>query len=414
MNNNHKATPKPIADDVVISIKNLSKNYRRYASVADGVKEVLHPFRKKYHSEFRALSDISFDIKRGETVGIIGRNGSGKSTLLQIIAGILQPTSGNISVKGRVAALLELGAGFHPLFTGRENVYMAGAIMGFKKDEMDERFNIIADFADIGDFIDQPVRTYSSGMFVRLAFASAINVDPDVLIVDEALAVGDFAFRQKSSEKINQIKKRATVVLVSHSMRDITMLCSKAVVLNNSRLMFYGPADEAVNFYLNMSEPEKKHGGQAGIISSNSGMFGEFFNNTAKIRDVKLEWADAGGNKLRNLDSGAELYLNFSFNLLKPVDELILCVVFHNWEGQLISGISTEHSGLHYSFPEGGSVDGRVKISAVFNPGKYTGIFMVLDRKEFLYRQLAGEFYIKQMSVFAGIITPKHKWEINR
>lgn len=175
-------------NDVTISVRNLSKSYKMYPTPKERLKELLHPFGKKYHQEFWALRDVSFEIKKGECIGILGRNGSGKSTLLQLLCGILQPTEGEIKTNGRISALLELGAGFSPQFTGRENVYMNGALMGFTKEEMDERLNAIAEFADIGEFIDQPVRTYSSGMFVRLAYACAVNVEPDILIVDEALA----------------------------------------------------------------------------------------------------------------------------------------------------------------------------------------------------------------------------------
>lgn len=184
-----------MGEEIAISLENVSKCFKRYARPIDRLKEILLP-GKAYAQEFWALRDLSFDVMKGETMGIIGRNGAGKSTLLQVICGTLTPTSGKVQVNGRVAALLELGAGFNPEFTGRENVYMNGAIMGLSKQEVDSRFDRIAAFADIGDFIDQPVKTYSSGMYVRLAFSSAIHVNPDILIVDEALSVGDLFFRQ--------------------------------------------------------------------------------------------------------------------------------------------------------------------------------------------------------------------------
>ena len=196
-------TPERSAEETAISVRGFSKKYRRFRNTADTLREIFHPFGKKYHDEFWALKDVSIEIKRGECIGIIGRNGSGKSTLLQVLCGILQPTSGAVQVNGRIAALLELGAGFSPDFSGRENVYMNGALMGLSKQEMDERFSSIAEFAEIGDFMEQPVKTYSSGMYVRLAFAVAINVDPDILIVDEALSVGDMRFQQKCYRKIN-------------------------------------------------------------------------------------------------------------------------------------------------------------------------------------------------------------------
>src|SRR3989338_8224249 len=178
-------------DDIAISVKNLTKIYRIFGHPGDRIKQALTFGRMRFHNEFTALQDVSFEIKKGETVGIIGRNGSGKSTLLQLICGILKPTSGSVKVNGRISALLELGAGFNPEFTGRENAYFQGAVMGMTREEMDGRFDDIAAFADIGKFIDQPVRIYSSGMFVRLAFAVSVHINPDILSIDEALSVGD-------------------------------------------------------------------------------------------------------------------------------------------------------------------------------------------------------------------------------
>lgn len=237
-------------NDIVISIKNLSKKFRVYNSPAEGLKEALHPFRKKYHKEFWALKDVSFEVKRGECVGIIGRNGSGKSTLLQILCGILQPTSGTVQVSGRISALLELGAGFNPQFTGRENVFLNGSINGISREEMEAKFDEIASFADIGEFIDQPVRTYSSGMYVRLAFAVAINVDPDILIVDEALSVGDEAFQRKCFSRIQAIQKRgATVLFVSHSATTVVELCDWAILLDCGERLLAGKPKTVVSRY---------------------------------------------------------------------------------------------------------------------------------------------------------------------
>jgi lipopolysaccharide transport system ATP-binding protein len=230
-------------NDIAISVKNLSKKYRLYDTPQHRLKEALHPFRKKYHRDFWALKDISFEVKKGENVGIIGRNGSGKSTLLQIICGVLQQSQGNIRVNGKISALLELGAGFNPEFTGRENVYLNGAINGFSKEEMDKRFDAIAEFADIGDFIEQPVKTYSSGMYVRLAFSAAINVDPDILVVDEALSVGDMFFQAKCALRINElISKGITFLFVSHDINSVKSLCKRAILLQEGRMIEYGNA----------------------------------------------------------------------------------------------------------------------------------------------------------------------------
>lgn len=233
--------------EIVISVRNLTKQYKLYNKPIDRLKESLSPFRKKYHRVFTALDNISFDIKRGETVGIIGQNGSGKSTLLKVLTGVLIPTSGSVSVRGRVSALLELGAGFNPEFTGMENIYFNGAIMGYTKSEIDQRVDDIIKFADIGDFINQPVKVYSSGMFMRLAFSVAINVDPDILIIDEALSVGDIRFQIKCLDKINEIKKRGVaILLVTHSNPGIT---DWSLLLNKGKEIYRGPSKETWNYY---------------------------------------------------------------------------------------------------------------------------------------------------------------------
>jgi homopolymeric O-antigen transport system ATP-binding protein len=239
------------SNDIVIQVKNLSKCYNIYSRPQDRLKQSVIPRLQqfagkspnRYFHEFWSLRDVSFEVYKGETVGIIGRNGSGKSTLLQITAGTLTPTSGTVITQGRIAALLELGSGFNPEFSGRENVYLNGAILGLSKEEIDSRFDDIAGFADIGEFIEQPVKMYSSGMVVRLAFAVQAMVDPDILIVDEALAVGDEKFQRKCFARIEELKSKGTSILfVSHSGPQIVELCDKALLLEQGeRLMFTQP-----------------------------------------------------------------------------------------------------------------------------------------------------------------------------
>ncbi|MEM8546357.1 MAG: ABC transporter ATP-binding protein, partial [Cyanobacteria bacterium P01_H01_bin.119] len=221
----------------IISLKHVSKLYKRYDHPVERLKEALFPTRVKAE-EFWALRDISLEISPGDTVGIIGRNGSGKSTLLQIIAGTLQATTGEVAVKGRVSALLELGSGFNPEFTGRQNAFFNGRVLGLSQAEIAAKFEDIAQFAAIGDFIDQPVKTYSSGMFVRLAFAVAINVDPEILIIDEALSVGDEAFQRKCFARIYDLQERGvTVLFVSHSASSVVELCDHAVLIDDGEII---------------------------------------------------------------------------------------------------------------------------------------------------------------------------------
>lgn len=243
--------------DIAVSAKNLTKTYRIFGRPSDRIKQVLALGRIRFHREFTALRDVSFEIRKGETIGIIGRNGSGKSTLLQLICGILKPTSGSVEVNGRVSALLELGAGFNPEFTGRENVYFQGAVMGLTEEEMDGCFDDIATFADIGEFIDQPVRIYSSGMYVRLGFAVAVHMEPDILIIDEVLAVGDATFQQKCIDLIFRLQSQGTtIIVVSHNPYHIERLCHRAAVLNRGRLSGLMPAKDILAEYHEMVQEE--------------------------------------------------------------------------------------------------------------------------------------------------------------
>ena len=233
-----------------IQVNQVTKVYKLFDRPIDRLKESLSPFHKEYHRDFYALNEISFQVEKGQFVGIIGTNGSGKSTILKIITGVLTPTTGTVTVDGRVSALLELGGGFNMEYTGIENVYMNGTMMGYTRQEMDQKLPEILEFADIGDFVYQPVKTYSSGMFVRLAFALAINVDPEILIVDEALAVGDVFFQSKCYRKINEIcQSGTTVILVTHDMSTVIKYCDKVVVLNRGKFVAEGPAGQMVDLY---------------------------------------------------------------------------------------------------------------------------------------------------------------------
>ena len=234
-----------------IRFENVSKSYPIYDSPGDRLKELVTFNRREFHRNFWALHGVSFEVARGETFCVIGENGSGKSTLLQLVAGILQPSSGTVEVSGRVSALLELGAGFNPEFTGRDNVYLNGAILGLSTREIDARYRDIEEFAEIGDFIRRPVKMYSSGMVVRLAFAVAINVDPEILLVDEALAVGDLYFRQRCMRKVHELRARGiTILFVSHATADVKALGDRALWLERGRAVELGKTDRVVAKYL--------------------------------------------------------------------------------------------------------------------------------------------------------------------
>ena len=239
--------------EIAISVRNLKKNYKLFSRPLDRLKESLHPFRRSFHAEFWALKGISFDVPKGQIVGILGRNGSGKSTLLQIIASVLHATSGSVTVNGRVSALLELGAGFNPEFTGRQNVFLSGALTGMSRRQMLERMPAIMEFADIGEFFDQPMKIYSSGMFVRVAFAAAVHVDPEILIVDEALAVGDARFQHKCFQRLADLHAHSkTVIFVSHNTSLITSYCDRALLLDEGELITSGEPAQVVDKYYHL------------------------------------------------------------------------------------------------------------------------------------------------------------------
>lgn len=276
-----------MSSDIAIKVENLSKCYQIYDKPRDRLLQMLSRGRKQYFREFWALKDASFEVKKGETVGIIGRNGSGKSTLLQLICGTLNPTSGTIKVNGRIAALLELGSGFNPEFTGRENVKLSASLYGLTQDEIEACFGEIEAFAEIGEFIDQPVKTYSSGMYVRLAFAVSINVHPDILIVDEALAVGDAAFQAKCMARLKALMNAGTTVLfVSHDTASIRNLCQRVLWLNHGDMVAYGEPEPVIGKYV-----AEMH------LATNSGL--SQLRESASVKDETSNFSQAIDNLAR-------------------------------------------------------------------------------------------------------------------
>lgn len=276
-----------MSSDIVIRVKNLSKCYHIYDKPRDRLLQSLFRGKKQFYREFWALNEISFEVGQGETVGIVGRNGSGKSTLLRMIAGTLTPTGGDLMVNGRVAALLELGAGFNPEFTGRENIFMNAAILGFTREEIEQRYQAIAAFADIGDFIEQPVKVYSSGMVMRLAFAVQAHVEPEILIVDEALAVGDVNFQHKCMQRMKQLLECGTTVLfVSHALSDVKRLCQRALWLESGCARFFGEAGLAVEQYLAFMRMRERSGEAQGTQGTEQG---EQAVTTGQVSPVSID-----------------------------------------------------------------------------------------------------------------------------
>ena len=332
-------------EDITIRINNLYKVYKLYDKPIDRMKESLSFSKKKYGRDHYALKDISFEVRKGETVGIIGRNGSGKSTLLKIITGVLTQSTGNVMVDGKVSALLELGAGFNPEYTGIENIYLNGTMMGYSKDEMDKRLNPIIQFADIGEFINQPVKTYSSGMFARLAFAVAVNVEPEILIVDEALSVGDMRFQIKCMDRMKKMMEGgATVLFVSHDVNAIRRFCTRAIWLNKGLIYAMGDVNKICDEYMDflkfgedykqiMKNQEKSimSGGLPGFVPADT---------IAEIKDFLIE--DEYGNSIDEIGIEQKINLTLIYDVYdENVEGPVLGIAVKSIDDDYVCGLNT-------------------------------------------------------------------------
>ena len=348
-----------MSNETVIQVQNLNKIYKLYNKPMDRLKESLGLTRQKNFVEHYALKDVNFEVHRGETVGIIGTNGSGKSTILKIITGVLNPTSGVVNVKGRISALLELGAGFNGEYSGIENVYLNGTMIGFSKEEIDAKLQDILDFADIGDFVYQPVKTYSSGMFVRLAFAVAINIEPEILIVDEALSVGDVFFQSKCYRKFEEFKEKGkTILFVSHDLSSIGKYCDRVVLLNKGEKLAEGNSKDMVNLYRrvmvnqmddNLDETKKSDAGS----HANQNMKAklnlnpkrlEYGNQQAQISDFAI--IDEDGIVTNGIEKGKEFTVKMRVEFMADVKDPIFAFTIKDLKGTEITGTNTmyEHA----------------------------------------------------------------------
>lgn len=341
-------------DELAIQVKNVSKMYKLYNKPSDRLKDSLGVTKKKCYKEHFALNDISFDVKKGQAVGIIGTNGSGKSTILKIITGVLNPTQGEVNINGRISALLELGAGFNMEYTGIENVYLNGTMIGFTKEEIDKKMDAILEFADIGEFVNQPVKTYSSGMFVRLAFAVAINIDPEILIVDEALSVGDVFFQAKCYKKFDDFKEMGrTIIFVSHDLSSISRYCDRVVLLNKGDKLAEGSPKEMIDLYkkvlvnqreavkkINMENEKKSGTGSRWMdyVSINP-QISEYGEKQAQIVDFAV--VDRLGTIGSNVEKGTDFEIKMKVQFNENVENPIFAFTIRDLKGNEITGTNT-------------------------------------------------------------------------
>jgi ABC-type polysaccharide/polyol phosphate transport system ATPase subunit len=357
------AGPAIVVDDV-------SKRFRLYHERNQSLKATFMRGRRAQYEEFWALRDVSFDVPEGETFGLIGENGSGKSTLLKCMAKILRPDKGSISSRGRISALLELGAGFHQELSGRENVFLNGSILGLSKRQLTQRFDEIVEFAGLEQFIDTPVKNYSSGMYVRLGFSVAINVDPDILLIDEVLAVGDADFQRKCMEKFAELKaKGKTIVLVTHALESVRNLCDHVALLEHGELRRVGPATDAIDEYLGaVFAGGQREDGETGI---------RWGSGEGRIEDFEL--LDTSGQPVKRVRTGDTVVFRYHYRTTAPIPRPVFGLAVHNIEGVWVTGPNTRDADLTLDTIEGrGRVDLRVE-HLMLLPGTYDASATLYD-----------------------------------
>ena len=419
-----------MSSDIAIKVQNVRKCFQVYDKPQDRLKQSLWRGKKRLYREFVALEDVSFQVKKGETVGIVGRNGSGKSTLLQIICGTLNTSSGGVEVNGRVAALLELGAGFNPDFTGRENVFMNASILGLSHEEIVDRFDSVVEFSEIGEFIDQPVKTYSSGMFVRLAFSVAICTDPDILVIDEALAVGDEAFQRKCFARIELMQERGCAILfVSHSAAAVMELCNRAILLADGGLLMDADPKSVIETYQRMlfsspediqeikdnllaneaalpSEDTEKKGIKTAEVGQNDrdetlipSSTVEYTSKGALIRNIRIE--NQGGDSVNLLTMGEVYFIKYSVSFERASKKVRCGTLIKNVAGLAIGGLQSTPVGKGVDLVgPGETVDYSFPFKCSLLPGTYfinAGVMAVENEEEtFLHRIVdAAMFKVK-------------------
>ena len=390
---------------IVVTVKNISKVYKLYHKPFDRVKEAFSLKKKNYHKKFHALNNVTLELKRGEALGIIGGNGNGKSTLLKMIAKVLTPTHGKVHTSGRVSAILELTSNLKAEMTGRQNIVYNLKIQGFtSKKDIHLKTKEIEAFADIGEFIDQPVKVYSSGMKSRLGFGIATSVEPDILILDEVLAVGDFNFQQKCLAKINSMRENISMIFVSHSMNSVRLFCDRVVVLEKGNMVFNGEPDNAISLYLEQEEKNKSKLKEKSKKPLKP-FYGEIFHNVGKIQDIKHSW----NKETYNLND--EMVLKFSFMLKYQPKKLIIGIPIWDSSGNMITAFNSDYNKLKFEI-KNNSLVGTLRTKCVFNPNDYTSVISIVDGSEFLYRNLNQNFSVMQKERVFGFVSLEHDWDM--
>ena len=405
-------------DSVQVHAENLSKVFHLYTRPGDRLKQMLWGGRRHYGRAFEALKDVSFQLHRGEVLGLIGRNGAGKSTLLQMICGTLTPTAGRVQVKGRVAALLELGAGFNQDFTGRENIYLNGAVLGLTREEIDQRYDEIVEFSGIRSFIDQPVKTYSSGMYVRLAFSIATSIDPDILVIDEALSVGDGEFSRKSFDRIMNLKKRgATILFCSHSLYQIEAMCDQAIWLDEGKQKMLGrPAEVVLAYQEGLASQAESAARFSGTDRPGPDRKAVTSTGVASLQSIVMDCDGQQGRELRAMSGSSVLSFEVQFASDPALPAPALAVSIDNAELRLVtSAISLEQGAIERD----AQGNGRVLITFPNLPllkGRYSfSFYLTCENGIHFYDLILHGFYVMvdQESLEQGVFRIPREWSIS-
>lgn len=398
-----------MSSDIAIGAAGLAKCYQLYDRPSDRLKQMLWRGRRTFFREFWALRDINLEVRRGEVLGVVGRNGAGKSTLLQLICGTLAPTSGTLSINGRIAPLLELGAGFNPDFSGRENIYLNASILGMSADEIDERCEEIIDFSGIRDFIDQPVKTYSSGMYMRLAFSIAISVNPDILVVDEALSVGDGEFARKSFDRIIALKDAGkTILFCSHSTYQVEALCERALWLEHGTVKLLGPAASVVSSYVATLNAESNRTAVA------LGSLPQAPAGSGRILKVSASAGGMTGNKLAVKSKTSTLELTVSYAIDPSLAAPTVALAISSEAGMMVASVSSHNDGLQTKVDADGQGRATVRFEKIpLLKGRYfISAYLACERAIHVYDSVESciEMVVEQEGIEQGVVSLPREW----
>jgi len=407
-----------LQSDNVLDFKNVFKKYGKTNSstrqlLKDELAFLVSRTKSKQlrSNEFWVLNDISFKLNKGEVLGIIGLNGSGKSTLLKMINGLVLPDLGSFSICGEAGGFIELGAGFQPNLSGRENIYLKCSLMGFNIDQINEMYQGIIDFSELGDFIDTPFKNYSSGMKARLGFAITLNIKPDILLLDEILAVGDYKFKAKCMSELNQLRGSMSALLVSHSMLNISQYCDRAIVLDKGKIIHDGSTKTAISIYyeLDAQYNEKKL-----TSKTNKILFGDSFNNRDKIKNMDAYFSNKDETKMNRIDSSEGINVIINFELLEKANELEIGVGIYKADGTYVSGLNTLADSLKIMPYENNKYKVMLNIGKnLLQSGVYHAVVVVADRGEALYRSVINDsLNIIKNKLSYGCVELDHDWTI--